>query len=216
MTDDLVRAAAAAAVLGSDERHGRLLQSLADLARTLYRAKAASVFLTDHGSRELVFAAVSGEGEQRLVGTRIPAGSGIAGWVLSAREAIAIEDLASDPRFARESAEATGYVPERLAAAPVLLDDTAVGVLSVLDPGFARPLGAGDLTILSLLAEHAAVALDVVRQARGASTALADVTGAASTAARLARLAAERDPSGAWLRALDALAEAFAAETTEE
>lgn len=211
MSDELVRAAAAAALLGSDERHGRLLQSLADLARALFRARAASVFLVDPQTGELVFAAVSGEGERSLVGSRVPAGTGIAGWVLSTREALAVEDLSADARFAREAAEATGYVPERLAAAPVLLDDTAVGVLSVLDPGFGRPLAGGDLTILALLAEHAGAALDVVRHARSAGEALEQAAGPAATAARLAALVAERDPSGAWLAALEALADALAA-----
>jgi hypothetical protein len=44
---ELYRAAAAAAVLGSDERHGALLQSIADVARALFRAEAATIFLLD-------------------------------------------------------------------------------------------------------------------------------------------------------------------------
>ena len=45
MSDELHRAAAAAAVLGSDERHGALLQSIADVARALFRAEASTIFL---------------------------------------------------------------------------------------------------------------------------------------------------------------------------
>jgi GAF domain-containing protein len=196
-------------VLGSDERHGRLLQSLVDLARTLYRAKAASVFLADVETSELVFAAVSGEGERSLVGSRLPAGTGIAGWVLTTGQAIAVDDVAGDARFARESAEATGYVPAALAAAPLLLDDAPVGVLSVLDPGLGRALRQGDLTLLSLLADHAAVALDVVRHARAAKNALESGDGPAAAVARLARaVAAQPDPT-AWTRALEALGDAL-------
>ena len=64
--DDLYRAAAAAAVLGTDERHGALLQSIADVARALFRAEASTIFLVDEETRELVFAAVSGSVERGL------------------------------------------------------------------------------------------------------------------------------------------------------
>ena len=74
--DDLHRAAAAAAVLGSDERHGALLQSIADVARALFPAQAATIFLVDDATKELVFAAVSGSGERSLVGTRLPPARG--------------------------------------------------------------------------------------------------------------------------------------------
>jgi GAF domain-containing protein len=209
MDDHVIRAAAAAAVLGSDERHGQLLQSVCDLARTLYRAQAASVFLADDQTGELVFAAVSGQGERTLVGSRLPAGTGIAGWVLTGGQALAVDDLSADARFSRASAESTGYVPSAMAAAPVLLDDRAVGVLSVLDPGLGRAIGQGDLTVLSLLAEQAALALDIVRHAREARSALDGVTGPAASASRLAKLAAAQSDPERWARALDALADAL-------
>ena len=83
--------------------------------------KAASIFLLDEETDELVFEAVAGEGEDDLVGMRLPSGTGIAGWVVSSRQPLVIEDVSGDPRFGREVAEATGYMPKGLmavAAAP--------------------------------------------------------------------------------------------------
>jgi GAF domain-containing protein len=207
--EDIYRAAAAAAGLGSDERHGALLQSIVDVARALFSAKASTIFLVDETTNDLVFAAVSGEGERSLIGSRLPANTGIAGWTLTTRQPLAVADLASDPRFARSSAESIGYVPDALAAVPILREDTGVGVLEVLDPGLGRPVGQGDLTLLALFAEQAAIALDLVRHARQAQGALDGVEGSAASAARLAGLVDARADSAAWTRVLDALGDAL-------
>ena len=80
-----------------------------------------------------MFAAVADESEQSLLGMRIPSSTGIAGWVLSSRTPLVIDDLQNDPRFARDVAEQTGYVPKGLMAVPLLHDERVLGVLQVLD-----------------------------------------------------------------------------------
>jgi len=80
-----LNAAVAAGVLASEERFAELLRSIVEVARAIFGAKASSIFLLDEEADELVFAAVAGEGEQSLVGNRMPSSTGIAGWVLSSR-----------------------------------------------------------------------------------------------------------------------------------
>ena len=89
---------------GRDRRPRRaraLLQSIVDIARAIFHAKAASVLLYDEEADELVFEAVSGEGEQSLVGTRMPSGTGIAGWVLTTRQPLVVNDTAGPALRAR-------------------------------------------------------------------------------------------------------------------
>ena len=78
-------AAVAAGVVGSEERYRRLLASIVEVARSIFQARASSILLYDEETEELVFAAVVGEGEEELHGLRFPAGTGIAGWVLTTR-----------------------------------------------------------------------------------------------------------------------------------
>ena len=78
-----------------------LLQGIVELARAVFAAKACSIMSHDPAARELVFEAVAGEGAGTLVGRRIPATTGLAGWSLASEEPIAISDVGSDPRFAR-------------------------------------------------------------------------------------------------------------------
>ncbi len=142
-----------------------LLMSTAQLARAVFGARAASILLHDEAAGELWFAAVSGEGADVVTGLRIPASSGIAGWVLGARQPIVLEDVASDPRYADEVAAISGYQPKGLMAAPLLAEDRPLGVLEVLDRPQRARFSLIELDLLGLLAEQAAIALSVERGA---------------------------------------------------
>lgn len=189
MSDDL-RAAVAAGVLGADEAHRALLQSVVDTARAIFGARAASIFLFDEEADDLVFEAVAGEGEGALVGTRFPSSTGIAGWVLTTRQALVVDDLANDPRHARGAAEATGYVPNSLMSVPLLTDERALGVLQVLDRDTAKPFTLEEMELLGRFGAQAAIALDLLERSRRAQAAL---SGADETATLVARIAAAVD-----------------------
>ena len=57
-----LRAAVAAGVLAAARGRAPLLQSVADVARAIFGARASSIMLFDAASAELVFEAVSGRG----------------------------------------------------------------------------------------------------------------------------------------------------------
>src|SRR5258708_40046229 len=103
-------AAVAAGVLASEEEFGRLLRSIVEVARAIFRAKASSVFLFDEETDELVFAAVARDAEPSPVGRRMPAPTGVAGRGPSARSPLALRDGHKDPPVARPPAPHTGYV----------------------------------------------------------------------------------------------------------
>ena len=206
MTDP--RFAAAAGIMPAEHEHQELLQSIVDTARAIFGAGAASIFLYDEETDELVFEAVAGESAGELVGTRIPSGTGIAGWVLVTRQPLVLSDLQNDPRFARDVAERTGYVPKALMAAPLLYEESSLGVLQVLDPQ-QESFTLAEMELLGLFASQAAIALDLLRRARRAR---ALVEGQGGDASALSALAAaledmedeRREPA---LKLLQALAE---------
>jgi GAF domain-containing protein len=192
MTEDL-HAAVAAGVLGAEEDFRHLLTSVVEVARAIFRARASSIFLLDEAADELVFEAVAGEGADTLVGKRFPSSTGIAGWVLVTRQPLVIEDVTADPRFGREAAASTGFVPKGLMAVPVLHEERSLGVLEVLDrPGDSR-FSLQEMDLLTLFANQAAIALDLLLRAREAQAALAD-RGDVAVLARVANaLAKEED-----------------------
>ena len=204
MTRDAFDAAAAVGALGSEGGHRALLQSVVDVARAIFGAEAASVLLLDDETDELVFEAISGTGQEELVGMRFPSSTGIAGWVVVTGQPLVVDDLAADPRFARATAEQTGYVPHALVAVPLIVDERVIGVLEVLDRPTDRPFGLSDMNLLTQFAHQAALALDLLRSARRTQEAL---IGDASTSvvARLATLVERADDDGDALALLEAL-----------
>jgi GAF domain-containing protein len=202
-----LRAAVAAGALGSEEGYRELLQSIVEVARAIFGARASSVFLHDEESDELVFEAVAGEGADELIGLRFPSSTGIAGWVLVTRQPLVVDELDKDPRFAREAAESTGFVPKGLMAVPLLHEDQALGVLEVLDRPQQAAFSLAEVELLGLFANQAAIALDLLQKARSARTVLEEEGGEAAALARFAaRLdEADEDKRAAALQLLDAL-----------
>jgi len=108
-----------------------MLDCLAETVRAVFGARAVSIMV--RAGDQLVFAAVAGQGADTMPGRRIPAGTGMAGWVLAAGQPLVVEDVTQDPRFAADYARTTGYLPRGIMTAPLLGDDGPVGVISVLD-----------------------------------------------------------------------------------
>jgi GAF domain-containing protein len=145
---------------GTDE----LLRSLTETARRLFGAAACSLALLSEDESELVYTVAAGQGAADVTGMRIPASRGIAGWVVQSGQPIAISDVASDPRFAREQAEQTGYIPQAILAVPVETPARLLGVISLLDRDPRRPGAEQDMALLSLFADQAALALASVER----------------------------------------------------
>jgi GAF domain-containing protein len=194
---------------GADE----LLRSLTETARRLFGAAACSLALLSEDDSELLYTTAAGQGAEDVTGMRISSSHGIAGWVVQSGQPIAISDVASDPRFSREVAEQTGYVPQAILAVPVQTPQRILGVISLLDRDPRRPGAEQDMALLSLFADQAALALASVEAfsslGRVLLTALAEAAGGDDLALALRR-AADALPAAADAD-LAALAADFAA-----
>jgi GAF domain-containing protein len=146
-----------------DPREDRVLRSSVRLARLVLEAHAASVFLAG-SPNELVLRATSEQDADRILGLTLSPDEGIAGWVFTTGSSTMVSSVANDSRFARDTAEASGYVPEVIVAVPISGPDLPIGVLEVLDPEAG---GRDDLTVIDIvteIAEQLGVVLASVRQ----------------------------------------------------
>jgi GAF domain-containing protein len=193
---------------GTDE----LLRSLTETARRLFGAAACSLALLSEDESELLYTTAAGEGAEDVTGMRISSSQGIAGWVVQSGQPIAISEVANDPRFSREVAEQTGYVPQTILAVPVETPQRMLGVISLLDRDALRPGAEHDMTLLSLFADQAALALASVETFSALGRALLAALEEAATGDDL--VLALRRAAGGQLAAdpdLTALAATFAA-----
>jgi GAF domain-containing protein len=193
-----------------------LLQTIVEAAARLFGAAASSIALIDEQAQMLEFRVATGAGSDEVIGMRIPVSQGIAGYVAMTGQPMAVSSVQQDPRFARETAEKTGYVPRSILAMPLMYNERVIGVIEVLDKIDAPSFGMQDMELLGIFARQAAVAIHASEQYRRLGDALVrgirDLTeaesgaGAEAVSDALGDFGAEEEPND-----LFALADVFAA-----
>lgn len=178
-----------------------VLRSIVDATVALFDAEAASIALHDAAADRLVFVVAAGEQGQGVVGLSMDPTAGVAGYVFSTGQPLALSDVERDARFGRATAEQTGYVPRSLVAVPLLDDEGALGVLEVLDKRGGGTFDLRDVELAGVFARQATVAIRSSRVERDTVTLMRSILGAAAggdPAAELeaALVAATRDLDG--------------------
>lgn len=128
----------------------------------LLDAEGASVLLLDPVTEELVFAALASPASDRLESTRIPASSGIAGWVIQEKQAVLISDAYHDPRFYNQVDEMSGMTTRSLMAVPLMSKGTANGVIEAINKT-KSDFDQHDLELLKAMAGSTAIAIENAR-----------------------------------------------------
>ena len=153
----------------------RLLQSIVDATVRLFDAEAASIALFESDPDRLEFRVAAGEKGAGAIGLTVPPTQGIVGFVYSTGQALALSDVANDPRFNRGAAEQTGYVPRSIAAAPLLGEEGTLGVLQVLDKHTSATFSLRDMELLGVFAGQATVAIAAAKVQRDTARLLSTV-----------------------------------------
>ena len=147
--------------LGRPTTRRRVMEAIVRTAAGMFEAAACSIALTDPKNGELVYEAAWGAGAKEVVGMRLPTGVGIAGAVVASGDGVFVPECRKDPRFARQVAAGTGYVPYTMVVAPLIREGKTIGVLSVLDRRDGGPYLLEDLGKVALFADLAVVSLDL-------------------------------------------------------
>jgi GAF domain-containing protein len=166
-----------------------VLQSVVDAAVVVFGAQATSIALHEPDTDRLVIRVAAGPQGRAAVGLAFGASTGIAGYVFSTGQPLAVTDVGADPRFDRATAETTGYVPHAILAVPVLDESGSIGVLEVLDGGSEGSNQLRDLDLASVFARQATIAIRAGRVERDTASllrsALSSLGGPAEPAADL-------------------------------
>ena len=164
-----------------------VLRSIVEATAALFDAEAASLALHDPASDRLVFEVAAGDQGEGVVGLAIDAAAGVAGYVFSTGQPLALSDVSRDARFGRATAEQTGYVPRSLLAVPLVDAEGVLGVLEVLDKRGDAAFDLHDVELATIFARQASVAIRSSRVERDTAAllrgVLLGVDAAGSTAA---------------------------------
>jgi GAF domain-containing protein len=164
-----------------------VLRSIVEATVALFGAEAASLALHDPSSNQLVFRVAAGTHGDGVVGLAIRPDQGVAGYVFTTGQPLALSDVERDARFGRAAAEQTGYVPRSLVAVPLLDDEGTIGVLEVLDKRDASAFDLRDVELAAVFARQATVAIRASRMERDVRSLVLDT---------LTRLAGGSDGAG--------------------
>jgi GAF domain-containing protein len=154
-----------------------VLQSVVEATVVVFSARAASIALHEPDTDRLVIRVAAGPEGAGAIGLAFAASTGIAGYVFSTGQPLAVNDVGADPRFDRATAETTGYVPRAILAVPLLDEAGSIGVLEVLDGGSEGSNQLRDLDLASVFARQATVAIRAARVERDTASLLRSALG---------------------------------------
>jgi GAF domain-containing protein len=171
-----LRLVATAGAISAPVTHAELLELIVGTAAQVINADAASLFLVDAAHQELVFEVALGQKADAAKPLRLPLGRGFAGLVAVTGEPIAASDVQDDPRHAADIARLIGYQPRSILCVPLISNDDVIGVLELLDKHGGASFGPSDITVLTLFANQAAVAIEQSQTQRGLAGLLTSLT----------------------------------------
>lgn len=113
-----------------------LTRSITDLLRATaveLGSEEASVLIRDGDEGDLRFLCAIGKVAEHLIDVKVPAGKGIAGFVLSSGQPMGVSNVEADETFYAEIDKVTGYSTEIILATPLTYEGEVIGVLEYIN-----------------------------------------------------------------------------------
>jgi signal transduction histidine kinase len=140
-----------------------VLRDTTEMSAMTLQAQAATLFVMDERSHELIFLTPTGDAGGMLREMRIPQNQGIVGWVTTNRKSLIVNDVKSDPRFTSQVDEATGFQTHNILCVPLTVQGRLVGVLEILNKEGDEGFNEEDKNWLEKIGSQAAIALENAR-----------------------------------------------------
>lgn len=133
-----------------------LLDRMLNNAMAVISAKDGSLLVLDEDTQDLVFVLVQGEVDSsQLVGQRVPAGKGIAGWVVKNKLPTIVNNAPADDRHYAGFDQTFQFQTNSVLAVPIIGRDRVLGVVEMLNKENGMPFNTADQTLLLLLCKFA-------------------------------------------------------------
>jgi signal transduction protein with GAF and PtsI domain len=147
----------------------RSIRDLLTVSATQIKSAEASVLIRDGDQGDLRFLAAIGSVAEQLLDMKIPAGKGIAGFVLSSGQPMAVSDVGHDETFYAEVDKKTGFSTQSILATPLTHNGEIIGVLEYInrvgDPPF-EPFTPEEMDKAALFADAVASLVNAYESAK--------------------------------------------------
>jgi signal transduction histidine kinase len=139
-----------------------LLSHIVHAAAELCDAEAASILLYDQVKEQLYFRAASNLETPLMNDLVVPVSGSIAGWIISNRQAVILNDVHKDPRHYDNIGKITQIQTASLLGVPLLRKNRIVGVLEAINK-LSGNFTEEDQDLLLALGAQAAIAIENAR-----------------------------------------------------
>jgi len=140
----------------NDQEILELLGQILENARNTINAADGSLLVLDEDTDELVFAITQGRIPSDLLRwRRLPAGEGIAAWVIRNRRATIVNNPHEDTRFYQELDQELEFTTDSIMAAPIIGGGRVLGVIELLNKRKGKTFSGSDQALLMLLCRFA-------------------------------------------------------------
>jgi len=117
----------------------RSLTRLLEISASEMNSEEASVLIREGSDGDLRFLAAIGKVAEQLINIKVPAGKGIAGFVMSSGQPMAVSDVGEETTFYSEVDRTTGYSTQMILATPLSHNGEIIGVLEYINRRGAPP-----------------------------------------------------------------------------
>lgn len=121
-------------------------------------AEICSILLLDKNTQELSISSAYGLDEEIIRSSKLKLGEQISGWVVKNRQALLVEDIEKDPRFARENKEK--YYTHSFISVPIIAKGEVIGLINVNNKKSRDVFTKDDLRFVRGVANEAAIAIE--------------------------------------------------------
>lgn len=109
------------------------IENILEVSAGELNSEEASVLIREGDEGDLRFLSAIGRVAEQLVDMRVPAGRGIAGFVYSSGQPVAIADVGEDESFYAEVDKKTGFTTQTILATPLRYKGEIIGVLEYVN-----------------------------------------------------------------------------------
>lgn len=142
-------------------------QSIVNLLRisaNQMNSDEASVIIRDGEEGDMKFLVAIGKVADQVINLKIPSGKGIAGFVISSGQPMAVSEVSEENSFYAEVDKQTGYSTETILATPLRYNDEIIGVLEYVNRKGEPPFEAftpDEMDIAAIFADTIASLVNV-------------------------------------------------------
>ena len=147
--------------MSSSLKLDEVLEIVVDNMCKILDSEICSILLLDKNSEELSIGYAQGLEEDIVRQTRMKKGDPISGWVVEHGEPLLVDDIETDPRFAKKNQEK--YYTKSLISVPLLVKDEVIGVININNKRTRTPFTKDDLRFAKGVATEAAIAIENAR-----------------------------------------------------